>query len=173
MCTSGLLHFHLCLPSLPTSSRIIFLNPLQKFPPKTSLCPHTSTSPVNYIISSISHILNFSTYIFPLPYHWWANAGGPTSLKMENIQNVLLSSSATHLGPSPPPPHHHTLISPSVLGQAWAGELLPLEETLLSWIAITFLCDTSHNCTHCSTHAWAWISKFDPLVPCTQFIVFN
>lgn len=110
MCTSGLLHFHLCLPSLPTSSRIIFLNPLQKFPPKTSLCPHTSTSPVNYIISSISHILNFSTYIFPLPYHWWANAGGPTSLKMENIQNVLLSSSATHLGPSPPPPpssHSH------------------------------------------------------------------
>lgn len=48
---------------------------------------------------------------------------GPTSLKMENSVNALLTSSAAHLAPLPP--HHHTPIPPSVLGLAWAGELVP------------------------------------------------
>lgn len=116
ICSSGLLHFHLYLHSLPTFTLILFLT----FYPfslnlNTLLHPRVSAFSVNSIISLFSHIAHFSPYIFSclLRNTDGLMQQGPTSLKMENRENVLLSSSATHLAPSP------SIITLSSLLQCW------------------------------------------------------
>lgn len=140
---------------------------------------------LHFSISFISHFLHFFSY--PYLFSFLTLMGlmqwGPTSLKMENEENILLTSSATHLGPSPPSSHFHPPFSAgSCLGRECCCLPLDSREKLVELNCNNFsfsVCSHGpprvypllfHTTTHNDVHMPGLVVQN---LVCSEFLVFR